>query len=294
MDINKRIIEISNSVGDYLKKIIPSEHKYINTILNSMRYSTFAGGKRLRPVLMIGSSELFGCPAADVMPFAASIEMIHTYSLIHDDLPAMDNDDYRRGKLSNHKVFGEGMAILTGDALLNFAFENMVEYAYQKNQRKYVRAAFEISRAAGIYGMIGGQVVDLECENKKISEDILKYMYNNKTGALIKAAIRSGAIIAGAGEDDIEKLTRYGENLGFAFQIVDDILDVIGDRKTMGKETGSDEVNKKATYVSMHGIKESMKMARFLSEKAMEDIDYFGQKAEFLKGVADLLLSRNY
>jgi len=294
MEFNLKLKTHQENINKYLDSIIPSEHKYIKTILDSMRYSIFAGGKRLRPVLMLGIGELYDCPEDHIMPYAASIEMIHTYSLIHDDLPAMDNDDYRRGRLTNHKVFGEGMAILSGDALLNYAFENMLEFASLKKEFKYIDAAFEIARASGIHGMICGQVVDLENENKTIGKELMDYMHSKKTGALIIASVRAGAIISGASPDDLSILTSYAQKLGLAFQIIDDILDIVGDEKKLGKKTGSDIKKNKATYVSMLGLEKSREMAKELSYEALDHIKIFNDRGQFLIELTEYLLNRDF
>jgi geranylgeranyl diphosphate synthase, type II len=294
MDFNEKFKFIQNNINTYIDQLIPKQHQFLDKLFNSMRYSLLAGGKRLRPVLMLGVGEIFDCPLDDIMPFAASIEMIHTYSLIHDDLPAMDNDDYRRGRLTNHKIYGDAMAILAGDGLLNYAFENMLQFASQKNNMKYIKAAYEIGRAAGVYGMIGGQAVDVENEGHVISKEVMDFMHNNKTGALITASVTSGAIISEAGADDLARLSDYAHDLGLAFQIIDDILDVIGDEKKLGKKTGSDSINEKATYVSMYGIDKSKEIAKQLSERAINRIQYYGDKALFLKQLTEFLLNRDY
>lgn len=294
MDFDTELKQYQNDINDYLDKTIPSDDKHIGTILSSMRYSVFAGGKRLRPVLMLGTAEIFDCPFENIMPYAAGIEMIHTYSLIHDDLPGMDDDDYRRGKPTNHRVYGTGMAILAGDGLLNFAFEHMLEHAYKNNGGKYVKAVLEIAHASGIHGMIGGQSVDIENTGKPMSMELIKYMHKNKTGALIKAAVKSSAIISGADDDDIKRLGLYGSNLGLAFQIIDDILDVCGDDKKLGKDTGSDASNNKATYVSLYGIEKSKDAAASLTEKAICALKHYGDRAQFLYKLTDYLLKRDF
>lgn len=294
MDFQEKTKYFQDCIKCYLDKIIPKQHEYINTILDSMRYSILAGGKRLRPILMMGVGELYECCMEDILPYAAGIEMIHTYSLIHDDLPGMDNDDYRRGRLTNHKVYGEGIAILAGDALLNFAFEHMLEYAYKRNEMKYVKAALEIAHASGINGMIGGQVVDLECENKKVNIEVLNFMHNNKTGALITASVKAGAIVSNASSEDLKRLTDYAHDLGLAFQIVDDILDMIGDEKKLGKKTGSDSKNSKATYISMVGMDNAKLTAKKLTSNALNQIMYYGERSEYLCQLTEYLLNREY
>lgn len=294
MEFEEKLEKYQKDVNDYLNASIPSEHRYIGTVLNSMRYSLFAGGKRLRPILMLGTAEIFNCPSKYVMPYAAAIEMIHTYSLIHDDLPGMDNDNYRRGKPTNHKVYGTGMAILAGDGLLNFAYEHMLEFACKNKDCKYIQAALEIAHGAGIYGMVGGQAVDIENSGKSISRELMDFMHENKTGALIKAAVRSAAIISGANVDDLKRLSDYGSDLGLAFQIIDDILDITGDEKRLGKKTGSDTANNKATYVSMYGVEKSRSIAIELTQDAICILEYYNQRAEFLSKLTGYLLNRDF
>ena len=231
-----------------------------STLIEAMKYSLMSGGKRLRPILLMAAADAVNGTGSKFVTTASAIEMIHTYSLIHDDLPAMDNDDYRRGKLTNHKVFGEAMAILAGDALLTMAFEVML------NQRGVSHAAIlfvvsEMSKAAGAAGMVGGQAIDLLSVGKKIDLETLRTMHIGKTGGLFKAAIRSGAILAGADNEQLTALTKYAESFGLAFQITDDILDVIGDEKTIGKPIGSDERNNKSTYVTLTSLDEAKKLA---------------------------------
>lgn len=293
MEFNEKLKYYQEKVENYLEGVVPNNHKYITTVLNSMRYSLLGGGKRLRPILMLGVSEIFDCPIEDIIPFAGSVEMIHTYSLIHDDLPAMDNDDYRRGKLTNHKVYGNGIAVLAGDALLNLAFENMLSFTIYKNDMRFAKAATEIAHASGIYGMIGGQVVDLENENKPVDKNTIDYMHNNKTGALIIGSIRAAAIISRAENEDIDRLTSYAKNLGLAFQVIDDILDVTGDTQRMGKKTGSDLKKHKATYVSLYGVEKSKRIAEDLTKEALKQIGYYS-KAEFLYDLTEFLLNRDY
>lgn len=283
-----------DTINEYLDKIVPRNKKYIDTILCSMRYSLFAGGKRLRPVLVLGTGDIYGCGLDCLLPYAAAIEMIHTYSLIHDDLPAMDDDDYRRGKLTNHKVYGEGMAVLTGDALLNFAFEHMLSYAASKDDSRLTKAALEVAVSSGIYGMLGGQVVDIEHENKSMDEKTLDVMDRCKTGALISASVRCAAILSGANDIDMEMLSNYAKNIGLAFQIIDDILDVTGDEKKLGKKTMSDIKKNKPTYVSLYGIEKSRKTAADLTANAKSDLEHFGQRAGFLYELTGYLLDREY
>lgn len=294
MDINDRIKYYREMVESYLAGLIPEEDGQLKTIIGSMRYSLFAGGKRLRPVLMLGTGEIYGCHEEDILPFAGSIEMIHTYSLIHDDLPAMDDDDYRRGKPTNHRIYGEGMAVLSGDGLLNLAYETMMGQVLLKKDLKYAAAAYEIARGAGIFGMVGGQAVDIENEGQKVDRETMDFCYKNKTGALITASIRAGAIISGASEGDMDILSEFGRYLGLAFQITDDILDAVGDEAKMGKSTGSDQKDNKPTYVSMYGVESSREVASKLTDDALKQLKYFGNRAEFLTGLTKFLLLREF
>ena len=262
------------------------------TLANSMNYSLMAGGKRLRPILLMAAADAVGADGTKFLQTACAIEMIHTYSLIHDDLPAMDNDDYRRGKLTNHKVYGAGMATLAGDALLTLAFEVMLRQENVTADKK-LAVVYEMSSAAGPDGMVGGQAIDMESENKKIDMETLKKMHMGKTGALFRAAIRSGAILAGATNEELAALTTYADNFGLAFQITDDILDVVGDEKIIGKPIGSDEKNHKSTYVTLTSLAEAKKLASDTVEKAVKALEPFGERANFLQELVEYLLERN-
>ncbi|MHB8063067.1 MAG: polyprenyl synthetase family protein [Ruminiclostridium sp.] len=275
-----------------LAKSITIENPYYPKLKEAMQYSLMAGGKRLRPVLALATAEMFGKELHEVLAYACSIEMIHTYSLIHDDLPAMDNDDYRRGKLTNHKVFGEAMAILAGDALLNMAYENMLKDALASDNSRKLRAMSIIAEYAGALGMIGGQVIDLDSEGKSVDSDKLKAMHSLKTGALIKAPIESAAIICGADAKELKLLSSYATNLGLAFQIKDDILDVEGSIEDMGKSPGSDALCEKSTYVTMYGLDKSKKLLEAVTNEGMSFLERFDTKAEFLKELAVSLVLR--
>lgn len=295
MEFKKLLKEKASYVEDILKQYMPKEEGYQKIIMESMNYSLSAGGKRLRPILTLESCKLVGGNESDAIPFAVAIEMIHTYSLIHDDLPALDNDDLRRGRKTNHIVYGEDIAILAGDALLNYAFEVMLSTSLEKdNPRKYLRAINEIAKSVGIYGMIGGQVVDVQSENMQISKEKLDYIHNNKTAAIIIGCMRAGAIIGDANEDDLEKITKYAKNIGLSFQIVDDILDIIGDESKLGKKVGSDIENHKSTYPSLIGLEESKKIAQDLIEDAKLSIKSINNDREFLCGLADYIIDREY
>ena len=295
MEFKQALKHRANQVELLLKEYMPKEEGYQKTIMEAMNYSLSAGGKRLRPILTMEACNIVGGNVEDVIPFAMAIEMIHTYSLIHDDLPALDNDDLRRGKDTNHIVFGEDMAILAGDALLNYAFEVMLSNSIDKeNPNKYLKAINEIAKTSGIYGMIGGQVVDIQSENKKISKEKLDYIHNNKTAAIIVGCMRAGAIIGNATESQLENITKYAKNIGLSFQIVDDILDIIGDESKLGKKVGSDLDNHKSTYPSLIGLEESKNIAYELIQEAKNSIKMIGSDTEFLNGLADYIIDREY
>lgn len=260
-------------------------------ISQAMEYSLMAGGKRLRPILLMAAADAVGVSGEKFITVADALEMIHTYSLIHDDLPAMDNDDYRRGKLTNHKVFGEAIAILAGDALLTLAFEVVLRQR-DVPPEILLNVLREISIAAGVAGMVGGQVIDLRSEGTAIDFATLKLMHSGKTGALFKAAIRSGAILAQADEKILNDLTRYAENFGLAFQITDDILDVTGDAKILGKATGSDAKNLKSTYVSLTSLDEAKHHAQVAVDDALTALNDFGTEADFLRELVTYLTAR--
>ncbi len=284
----ERIGMIENALVQELGK----EQALVPELADSMEYSLTAGGKRLRPILLMAAADAVGAKGTDFVQAACGIEMIHTYSLIHDDLPAMDNDDYRRGKLTNHKVYGEAMAILAGDALLTQAFEVILR---QKNAAPEVllQVVNEMSIAAGPNGMVGGQVIDMLSEGKRISMKDLRKMHMGKTGALFRAAIRSGAILAGATEEQLSALTTYADRFGLAFQITDDILDVVGDEDVIGKPVGSDERNNKSTYVTLTSLEEARRLATDTVKEAVEALAIFGDKAKFLRELVEMLLERN-
>lgn len=266
------------------------------TVFQAADYSLKAGGKRLRPVLLLEACRLFGGTSEQAMPFACALEMIHTYSLIHDDLPAMDDDDYRRGKPTNHVVYGEGMAILAGDALLNFAYELMIRETLQAGpmQSRYLRAMGEIAEAAGPYGMIGGQTVDLESETQAVPLETVDFIHAHKTGALITASLTAGAIIGGAGEAELDRIRQYGRNIGLAFQIIDDILDITGDQEKLGKDIGSDQEKQKSTYPSILGLEASRQKAQTLLTESRRILEVFGDKAEFLTALSEFLAKREF
>jgi len=274
-----------------LDSLLPAESTAPPVIHQAMRYSVFAGGKRLRPILCLEAARIFLNPPTRVLPVACAVEFIHTYSLIHDDLPALDNDDLRRGLPTCHKQFGEAMAILAGDALLTRAFEVLARAELSSEQcAALVR---EIATAAGtVNGMVGGQVADLEAGGKPINPQMLEYIHRSKTAALIRASIASGAISGGASAADVERLRRFGENIGLAFQVVDDILDVEESSATLGKTAGKDESQKKATYPALYGLEKSRVTARSLLERAHGELAPFAARAQRLRELADFLVAR--
>ena len=275
-----------------LLKELGAETALVPRLAESMEYSLMAGGKRLRPILVMAAADAVGARGTDFVQAACGIEMIHTYSLIHDDLPAMDNDDYRRGKLTNHKVFGEALAILAGDALLTQAFEVILRQQ-GVSAEVLVQVLKEMSIAAGPNGMVGGQVIDMLSEGKRISMEELRKMHMGKTGALFRAAIRSGAILGGASEAKLAALTTYADCFGLAFQITDDILDVVGDEAVIGKPVGSDERNEKSTYVTLTSLDEAKKLAADTVQQALDALEVFGDEAKFLRDLVKMLLERN-
>lgn len=261
-------------------------------LADSMKYSLTAGGKRLRPILVMAAADAVGAKGTDFVQIACGIEMIHTYSLIHDDLPAMDNDDYRRGRLTNHKVYGEAMAILAGDALLTQAFEVMLRQQ-GVSAEILMQVVREMSTAAGPNGMVGGQVIDMLSEGKRIPMEELRKMHMGKTGALFRAAIRSGAILGQASEKQLAALTTYADCFGLAFQITDDILDVVGDEAVIGKPVGSDERNNKSTYVTLTSLAEAKRLAEDTVAQALDALADFGHEAQFLRDLVQMLIDRN-
>ena len=282
------------SIEDILQKYLPVQQGYQKIIMEAMEYSLMAGGKRLRPMLMRESFELFGGKGKVIEPFMAAIEMIHTYSLVHDDLPAMDNDDYRRGRKTTHVVYGEDMGILAGDALLNYAFETACS-AFELEPQKSVmmgRAVKILADRAGIYGMIGGQVVDVKESGHKITGDMLDFIYRLKTGALIEASVMIGAVLAGASDEEILKIEEIAGKVGMAFQIQDDILDVTSTTEMLGKPIHSDEKNEKTTYVTLRGIEESRKEVKRLTSEALDTLKGLKYENAFLNELLEWLVYR--
>ena len=276
-----------------MEKLVPAcAGAPLAEMMKSMRYSLFAGGKRLRPVLLMAAVDAVGKDGCLFLHAACALEMIHTYSLIHDDLPAMDDDDYRRGLLTNHKVFGEGMAILAGDGLLTLAFETLLSQP-DAPPATLNRVAREVAAAAGPSGMVGGQAIDLLSAGKLPTPDTMALMHRLKTGALFRASIRAGALLAEANEAELDSLTRFAENFGLAFQITDDILDVTGTTAVLGKPVGSDEWNQKATYVTVYSLPEAQKMAQQAVAEAVAALERFGDRAGVLRSLSEYLLTRD-
>ncbi len=290
-ELERRIREIENIIQAYL----PREKGFQKTVIEAMNYSILAGGKRLRPLFMKETYDMMGGGGKEIEPFLAAMEMVHTYSLIHDDLPAMDNDEYRRGRKTTHVMYGEAMAILAGDGLLNLAFETAAK-AFQMGDdpARVGRALALFAGKAGIYGMIGGQTADIEAEEKGgITEELLLFIHENKTAALIQSAMMTGAILAGASDRDVDRLEKIGYNIGVAFQIQDDILDVTGKTEILGKPVGSDEKNNKITYVTIKGLKQAQADQRALSEEAIALLGSFRRRNLFLEKLVEDLVTRN-
>lgn len=295
MDLKKYLKSNADLINVGLKEILPDDRVYPVIIHEAMKYSVFAGGKRLRPILCLASADALGKERKKLIPVACALEMIHTYSLIHDDLPAMDDDDYRRGQLTNHKVYGEGIAILAGDALLTFAFDVLAKCGIDiRLSDKMLLVIKEVAYAAGTMGMIGGQVVDVLSEGKEIDKDTLSYIHRHKTGALFCAAVRAGALLSEANDKQLEALTRYAECFGLAFQITDDLLDVVGDEQILGKPVGSDEKNDKVTYPSIYGIDRTRQLAQEAVEQAVDSLKGLPGNIEPLEKLATYLLKREF
>jgi geranylgeranyl diphosphate synthase type II len=295
MEIQQYMKQKKVAVDEALRKYLPAAKTYPSVIHEAMSYSVFAGGKRLRPILAIATVETLGGDESRVMPTACAIELVHNSTLIHDDLPCMDDDDYRRGKPTNHRMFGEAVALLAGDALLNLAVGVIAYYqpALGISNESSLEVIREISDAVGTYGVIGGQVVDIQPGNGKPEAEILEYISTHKTAALIRAAVRSGAILGNAGEDELSALTQYGENIGIAFQIVDDVLDEIQDRGP-GEISDGDGENGRLTYVSVFGLAGSKKLAREKTEKGIASLEKLGTNVDLLKALAAFMVNRGH
>lgn len=294
MDIRAELKRCTAETERIVAAYLPKEDGYQRTVMEAMNYSVRAGGKRLRPLLMAETYRLFGGTSRVIEPFMAAIEMIHTYSLVHDDLPAMDNDEYRRGKKTTHVVYGEAMGILAGDALLNYAYETAAGAFDIEPENPRIGRAFQIlTRKAGIYGMVGGQVVDVESEGTSgMTREKLDFIYRLKTGALLESAMAIGAVLAGATEEEQKLIETVAGEVGLAFQIQDDILDVTGTLEVLGKPIGSDEKNRKATYVSFEGLEQAKRDVAEISERAIARMETLSVKNEFLTELLRFLISR--
>ena len=287
-ELQKRTGEIEEIIKEYL----PEETGFQRTVLEAMNYSVLAGGKRLRPMLMQETFRMFGGEGRLVHPFMAAIEMIHTYSLVHDDLPAMDNDEYRRGKKTTHAVYGEAMGILAGDGLLNLAFETASEAFSLEISPRTARAIQILARKAGIYGMIGGQVVDVESEGRPLSREKLDFIYRLKTSALIESSMMIGAVLAGAPDEELAEVESVACDVGLAFQIQDDILDVTSTLEVLGKPIHSDDKNNKTTYVTLEGLEKAKEDVERISERALETLKALKYRNEFLEELIRMLITR--
>jgi len=296
LSAERYLAECKEFVDEGISRFLPNQDTYPESIHESMRYSVFAGGKRLRPALLVASAEAVGGDREGVLPFAVAVEFIHTYTLIHDDLPALDDDNLRRGKPTNHRVFGEAIAILAGDALLTQAFVLMTNAALMDSipSKHILRAAHEMGKSVGSTGVIGGQVVDLESEGKPIDKDTLEYIHIYKTGFFFKSCIRVGALLGRADFKQLNALSSFGAHIGLAFQIIDDILDITGDQEKLGKDVGSDVDREKATYPALFGMEESKRKAEKLVEDGIGQLKDFGGNADPLRDIARFFVQRTY
>lgn len=293
VNFNEELKKRTEEAERVIRKYLPEESGFAKTMAEAMNYSMTAGGKRLRPILIRETYRLFGGEGVLCEPFMAAMEMIHTHSLIHDDLPALDNDDYRRGRLTTHKVYGEAMGVLSGVALLNRAYEVMISAFDLTEDKERVIAAMRImADKTGINGMLGGQSVDVENDGKPLEREMLDYIYKNKTSALIEASMMTGAVLAGASKEELEVVEQAAENIGLAFQIQDDILDVTSTQEELGKPIHSDEKNNKVTYVSLMGAPAAAGKVKELSEHAVELLNSLDRKNEFLDLLVESLISR--
>lgn len=296
MPAKEYLAECKKFIDESVPRYLPEKTAYPGSIHESMHYSLFAGGKRLRPCLLIAAAEAVGGSRYDVLPFAVATEFLHTYTLIHDDLPALDNDSLRRGKPTNHKVFGEAIAILAGDALLTQAFVLMTDSLGMASipQKNLLRASHDMARALSSTGVIGGQVVDLESEGKPVDAETLEYIHIYKTGFFFKSCVRCGAILSQATVSQIKALSSFGAHIGLAFQIIDDILDITGDRETLGKDIGSDIENEKATYPAFFGMEKSKAKAEELVDQAIVCLENFDERANPLREIARFFIQRTF
>ncbi len=292
-DLKSYLATHRRNIEEALDHCLPSAEARPSRLHEAIRYSVLAPGKRLRPTLVLAGAEAVGGSAADVMLTACALECIHAFSLIHDDLPCMDNDDYRRGRLTNHKVYGEALALLAGDALLALAFQLIADNAATAPPDRVLPTLRLVAEASGTWGMVGGQVVDMDSQGQEVSAGTLRYIHEHKTGALITASVLSGAMLAGAAPEQIELLRVYGGHIGLAFQIADDILDITGDEARLGKPVGSDEERDKATYPRLYGLDESRRRARAEVDAAVETLIPFDAHAEPLRAIARYIVERD-
>lgn len=294
MEFKKELEDRVAYIDSIIKKYLPKEEGFQKSLLQAMNYSILAGGKRLRPMFILETYRLFqGDNVEEIAPFMVAMEMIHTYSLVHDDLPALDDDDYRRGRLTTHKVYGEAMGILAGDGLLNHSFQIAVEALQDfNNLEKKIQALCVFSKKPGIYGMIGGQAVDVENCDRPMEKDKLDFIYNLKTGALIEGSMMIGAIMAGASPEEVKQIEEIGWKIGLAYQIQDDILDVIGEEEVIGKPLNSDDKNHKTTYVTLLGLEEAQKRVKKLSMEAVNQLEAYPKRNVFLEEMIKYLIFR--
>ncbi len=293
MSFKETLEKKTAEIGELIKAYLPEETGFQSAVMEAMNYSVLAGGKRLRPMLMQETYRMFGGEGEIVKPFMAAIEMIHTYSLVHDDLPAMDNDEYRRGKKTTWAVYGEDMGILAGDALLNYAFETAcLAFSMPEADARVGRAMGILAKKAGIYGMIGGQVVDVQAAGKNLDRERLDFIYALKTGALLESSMMIGAVLAGAGEEEVEQVRRAALDMGLAFQIRDDILDVTSTLEVLGKPVHSDDKNEKTTYVTIKGLEQAEKDVEIISRRAMDTMRALPFENPFLLELIEMLITR--
>ena len=293
MNFQDELKRRTDEIEEMFRSFLPAEEGFARTMAQAMNYSMLAGGKRLRPMLIQETYRLFGGTEKVAEPFMAGMEMIHTHSLIHDDLPALDNDDYRRGRLTTHKVYGEAMGVLSGVALLNYAYETMLQaFSLTEDQDRVICALKVMAEKTGIHGMLGGQSVDVENDGKPLEKEMLDYIYRNKTSALIEASMMTGAILAGADEQQVAVVEEAAGNIGLAFQIQDDILDVTSTDEELGKPVHSDEKNNKVTYVTLFGIEEASRQVELLSGKAIKLLKSLNKNNDFLYLLIEKLINR--
>ncbi len=294
MDIQEYLKQQQQKIDQFLTRIVPQGHPLAKTLYESMQYSLLGGGKRIRPILTLAAAEAVGCQHPFVLPYAAALELIHTYSLVHDDLPAMDNDDYRRGRLTNHKVYGDGLAILAGDALLTMAFElcSQISNETHVSPERQIKIIHELAVGSGHDGMVGGQVMDIQAENQDIDLSTLQTIHAYKTGKLIRAAVRIGGLLGGATQTQLEHLTGYAEDIGLAFQIADDVLNLTGTREELGKDAGTDAKRGKKTYPSFYGVEGARELAVQCINRALKQLEDFDAQADPLRALANYVVQR--